>query len=125
MIDLKNRTRIIISGGRDFDDYERMCKVLDLFLGEIDIEKLILLFGDCPTGADKLVLNYAEAREIDYAEYKADWEQYGASAGPIRNGLMARDGHALIAFWNLASPGTKSMIELAKNHKLPTMILVY
>lgn len=125
MIDLKGKTRIIISGGRDYEDIERMVKVLDLFLGQIDIEKLLLLFGDCKTGADKLVLEYAEKREIDYAKYDADWEEHGASAGPIRNGRMAKDGHALVAFWNMQSPGTANMIELARNHKLPTMIIVY
>jgi hypothetical protein len=119
----KNATKIIVAGGRDFDDYGRMAKVLNTNLE--GIKELILVRGDCPTGADALVKVYAEECGIDLATFEADWDQYGDAAGPIRNSNMAQYGHALIAFWDMKSPGTDSMIKQARKVGIPVMIIVY
>jgi hypothetical protein len=119
----KNATKIIVAGGRDFDDYGRMSKVLNTNLE--GIKELILVRGDCPTGADALVKVYAEECGIDLATFEADWDQYGDAAGPIRNSKMAQYGHALIAFWDMNSPGTDSMIKQARKVGIPIMIIVY
>jgi hypothetical protein len=119
----KNATKIIVAGGRDFDDYGRMAKVLNTNLE--GIKELILARGDCPTGADALVKVYAEECGIDLATFEADWDQYGDAAGPIRNSKMAQYGHALIAFWDMKSTGTDSMIKQARKVGIPIMIIVY
>jgi hypothetical protein len=119
----KNATKIIVAGGRDFDDYGRMAKVLNTNLE--GIKELILVRGDCPTGADALVKVYAEECGIDLATFEADWDQYGDAAGPIRNSNMAQYGHALISFWDMKSPGTDSMIKQARKVGIPVMIIVY
>lgn len=116
-------TKLIVAGGRDFDDYGRMVKVLRAFTR--DIKDLQLVSGDCPTGADAMVKSYAEECGIDFAEFEADWKTRGDAAGPIRNSKMAQYGHALIAFWDMESPGTDSMIKQARKVGIPVMIIVY
>lgn len=116
-------TKIIVAGGRDFKDTERLYKILDKFLS--NIKDLQLVTGDCPTGADDMVRYYADEKEIDLAVFNADWEKDGKAAGPIRNSKMAQYGHALIAFWDMESPGTDSMIKQARKVGIPVMIIVY
>lgn len=116
-------TKIIVAGGRDFDDYGRMVKVLRTFTR--DIKDLQIVSGDCPTGADALAKAYAEWWGIDFAEFEADWKKDGNAAGPIRNSKMAQYGHALIAFWDMESAGTDSMIKQARKVGIPIMIIVY
>lgn len=115
--------RMIVAGGRDFDDYGRMEKVLNTFLGPVD--NLVIVTGDCQTGADAMAKHYAENMAIDHVQFDADWNNQGDAAGPIRNSKMAQYGHALIAFWNMESPGTDSMIKQARKVGIPIMIIVY
>jgi hypothetical protein len=48
---------------------------------------------------------------------------YGKGAGYIRNATMAKNADAVIAFWDGNSPGTKHMIDIANQKKLPVRII--
>lgn len=100
--------KVIISGGRNFDDYGLLCRSCDFILKAVD--DVSILTGGA-TGADALGVKYSEDRGIEYDVEEAEWEKYRRSAGPIRNNKMAQMGDALIAFWDGKSPGTKNMIE--------------
>lgn len=114
--------KVIIAGGRDYADYNRLKKILDkLIYGSPDLQ---IVQGGAK-GADSLAAKYAEEYAIDLATFEADWDTNGKSAGAMRNAEMGKYGHALIAFWDMKSPGTKNMIEVARNHKLPVIIIVY
>ena len=63
--------------------------------------------------ADRLGERYARERGYQIQRFPADWDGDGSSAGPIRNAKMADNAHALIAFWDGHSRGTKNMIETA------------
>ena len=115
--------RMIVAGGRDFDDYGRMSKILNTFLEKV--ENKVIVTGEYPTGADALAKVYAEENNIDHVGFEADWTNLGDAAGPIRNSQMAQYGHALIAFWDMKSPGTDSMIKQARKVGIPIMIIVY
>lgn len=72
---------VIVTGGRDFLDYERVKRTLSLF----DIG--LLIHGDC-SGADALAKRYAIEHNIMQVPVPAQWNKYGNSAGPIRNREM-------------------------------------
>ena len=57
--------------------------------------------------------------------FPADWDKYGKAAGYKRNGEMARNADALIAFWDGKSRGTKHMIDLAKKYDLQARVVMY
>jgi hypothetical protein len=54
-------------------------------------------------------------------EYKAKWDKYGKSAGPIRNKKMLDEGKPDLVFAFPGGPGTNNMIKQAKEKN----ILIY
>lgn len=71
-------------------------------------------------GADRRGEAWANMNNISIKRFPADWDKYGKAAGHIRNAEMAKYADAAIIFWNGVSPGTRSMIDLAKKTQLET-----
>ena len=114
--------KIIIAGGRDFKDYDLLCRKADYYLSrQTEIE----IVSGTASGADKLGERYANERGYPIKRFPADWGGLGKKAGYIRNEEMAIYADALIAFWNERSKGTKHMIDLAELHKLKVRVIIY
>ena len=114
--------RIIIAGGRDFDDYETLCRVCDHMLSkQEDIE----IVSGTANGADKLGERYAQERGYPIKHFPANWDEFGKAAGYLRNKEMADYGDALIAFWDGKSRGTMHMINIANTKLLKVKIHRY
>ncbi len=119
--------KLVISGYRDFFDYQHFSQVVDGILESLGSDKdpLEIVAGGA-RGADTLAETYARDHHIPFKEFPADWDLYGYTAGPIRNKEMAEYGDALIAFWHPKSKGTSNMISLAKDEKHKfTHVFVY
>lgn len=114
--------KIIVAGGRDFNDKKRAFKKLDkLRKGR---EEVTIIHGDAE-GADKIGGLYAKERKLDMVIFPANWEGRGNSAGHIRNSAMGDYGTHLLAFWDGKSHGTKSMIDIATRKGLKVKIVKY
>jgi len=74
-------------------------------------------------GVDRLGERWAKANGIPVKKFPADWKKHGMGAGHVRNREMAHYADALIAIWDGASPGTKSMIDYAKRRGLRVYVL--
>lgn len=98
--------RIIIAGGRDFDDYELLKERCDHLLQNVVVTDFIS--GGC-IGADKLGERYARERGIEPTIFPANWNKYGLGAGPKRNEQMAQNADGCILFWNGRTPGSSNM----------------
>ncbi len=128
--------RIIIAGGRDFDDYEVLKKsvhdvIYDLvYDGRCSDYKCEVVSGTA-RGADSLGEKFAVEKKFEVKRFPADWDTYGKRAGYIRNEQMAKyavsDGcyGVLVAFWDGQSRGTKHMIDLANKHGLEVHVINY
>jgi hypothetical protein len=114
--------KIIIAGGRDFNDYNLLCQKVDKILSK---QNEIEIVSGTAKGADKLGERYAEERGYKIKRFIPDWNFLGKSAGYIRNEEMAQYADALIVFWNEISKGTKHMIDLAELYKLKIRIIKY
>jgi hypothetical protein len=55
----------------------------------------------------------------------ANWDEFGKSAGYIRNAEMAKYADACVIFWDGISKGTKHMINLANKEGLKLKIIKY
>jgi glycerophosphoryl diester phosphodiesterase len=55
--------------------------------------------------------------------FPAEWDKYGKSAGYRRNEQMAQYAEVLVAFWDYNSPGTRHMINLAKQYNLEVHVI--
>lgn len=117
--------KIIIAGGRDFQDYIFLKNTLDeLFKNIIDKKNIEIVSGHAK-GVDSLGEKYAKENNINLKIFPADWNTYGKSAGYIRNVQMKDYADYLIAFWNSKSKGTKNMIDLMKKANKKIKIIYY
>lgn len=105
--------KVIVAGGREFDDYDRLCTVLDNMLPAD--EELEIVSGGAK-GADRLGEEFAHTRHISLKIIRANWDKYGKQAGHFRNEVMAEYADMLVAFWDGKSPNTSHMINEARKH---------
>lgn len=124
-----DRVKVIVAGGRDFDDYWGLSyecrKILEFGRSGGQAESNTEIVSGKARGADRLGERFAEQYKIPIKEFPADWDNLGKSAGYIRNKEMAQYADMLIAFWDGQSKGTKHMIDLAIEHGLEVHIFRY
>lgn len=105
--------KLIIAGGRDFDDY----KLLDLevtnffstYATYTPKEAIEIVVGGA-RGADSLGKEFAQRNLIRYKLFKPDWDGLGKRAGFVRNQEMGDYATHLIAF-DTGGKGTAHMVE--------------
>lgn len=123
--------RVIVTGCRDWLWPKLVEQELDQLYGDLDPgETLIVVHGDCPTGADNVAKKWVEyQREVcirsgdrcippehEPHPYK---RELGKRGGPARNQEMAEDGADLcLAFWDGVSSGTLNMSTEATLHHI-------
>ena len=98
--------RVLVCGGRDYNDKQRVWEYLDASNECVRITRLIQGGG---RGADALAKAWADDRGIPIATHEAQWEVYGRAAGPMRNQkmLMEEQPDLVIAF-----PGGKGTLDV-------------
>lgn len=120
-----NKFRVIVAGGRYFNNFYQLVGELDFLLSEKEKTHEIVIVSGKARGADTLGEDYAKLRGYAIDAHPADWDTYGKSAGYKRNVEMADNADALVAFWDGASRGTKHMIDIATNKGLPVRVVFY
>jgi len=103
--------KVLVTGGRDYNDAHRVACVLKAVNDKYPI--LALIQGGA-RGADKLAKGWALANDVRCDEFQADWDKHGKSAGHIRNAEMLKEGapDCVVAF--PGGRGTASMVAIAK-----------
>lgn len=120
--------RVLICGGRDLDS-SLVWNWLEAHATELCADALnrashVLIthvIQGGATGADTGAERWARASEIPVSCFRADWEQYGRQAGPLRNARMLAEGRpdAVIAF--PGGKGTADMVRKARAAGLPVV----
>lgn len=119
--------RILITGSRDWPNDGSVEIALNMYLALSPVgEELVIVHGDCPTGADA----YAKAWAIDNLDmnvtqepHPADWKKFGKFAGPKRNREMVELGaDECVAFIGPGSKGAAGCAALADEAGIPTYI---
>lgn len=128
-----NIHRILVCGGRDFNNYSLVRDTLDNYCKDngfiygpdiIDytdgtepfehwIPKCHIIQGGA-RGADSLAGKWAVENHQEMTMYFADWEQYGKSAGYVRNRQMLVEGNPDVVIAFPGGKGTKNMIDIAR-----------
>ena len=116
--------RVIIAGSRNYiDEQDFMERMNSLSMKHsFWLRHATEIVSGTARGADQLGEKWARLMDLPIKEFPADWAKYGRRAGHIRNAEMAKYADGLIAFWNGVSPGTASMINLAKAEGLRIFI---
>lgn len=106
--------KVVIAGSRDFYDYDILEKII--YKTGFNIKTVI---SGKAKGADTLGEIYAKKHNLNIEEYPADWDQYGKSAGYIRNSQMGDNGDAAIVICVNNSKGSLNMIEIMRKLNKP------
>jgi hypothetical protein len=112
--------KVIIAGGRDFNDYLLLLQAV--VKANFDITEVV---SGGAKGADALGELFARDMDLPLSCFPANWDLHGRAAGPIRNGEMAQYADALIAMWDGTSSGTRNMINQAKDRGLRVHVEQY
>ena len=121
-----SKFKIIVEGGRSFNNYDLLEQKLDYYLSsKINEGYDIVIISGTAKGADSLGEKYAINKGYEIERFPANWDKYGKSAGYRRNVDMANVADACIVFWDGTSPGSKHMIDIANTKRLALRIVNY
>lgn len=104
-------TRVLVCGGRLFDDYGYVFASLTRAHKQFGFS--VLIQGGA-RGADTFARNWAYTSKVPQLEFPADWDTHGKSAGPIRNQQMIREGKPDLVIAFPGGNGTANMIQQAR-----------
>lgn len=113
--------KVIIAGSRNFNDYELLKAELNVLIHHQKVEEVV---SGTAKGADKLGEKWANEYGFSIKRFPANWDEFGKSAGYIRNEEMAKYATHCVVFWDGESKGTKHMINLAEKHNLKTKVIL-
>lgn len=102
---------VIVTGGRDFIDKDFLHKKL----AELHRErKIVKLIQGGARGADSMAEDWARFMDIPCHTEKAQWDRYGASAGPRRNLKMLLDFPSAVVVAFKGGTGTNHCVKQAE-----------
>lgn len=127
--------KLIIAGSRWFDNFRFISEKLDYYTQ--NLYEITVISGCCDVGkltferpdgtkvygVDGMGERWAEDNGLYCDYYPANWTKFGNSAGPIRNREMGLVATHCIVFPGTRSKGSKSMIEIAEELKLPRRVI--
>lgn len=105
--------RVLVCGGRDYDDVTHLHDVLNAVHAAYPIGVLI---SGMATGADADAAEWAKDLAIALEPYPADWYAHGSAAGPIRNQRMLDEGQPDLVIAFPGGKGTADMCARAKRY---------
>ncbi len=128
--------RVIVTGGRDYQDKEVVWGTLDRIHREgyfqwqqtvpVGPRNIVwIITGACPYGgADLLAENWAKENEVNYIGYPAKFKTgpRGKAEGPYRNAGMAEYAEASLVVAFPGGRGTANMIAEAKIRGIPILL---
>lgn len=100
--------RILVCGGRDYQDWRKIGAVLD------ELQDVEWLIHGGAKGADYLAGEWAKNRGIPITVFPADWDRHGRSAGPLRNARMLAEGKPDLVVAFPGGAGTANMVARSK-----------
>jgi len=118
-----NDLRILVCGGRDWDNEDRISRGIQAALIQWTIPSLdyLVIIHGVARGADTLAGQIAKREGIRTEVYKAEWDKYGKKAGYLRNVKMLEEGKPHVVLAAPGGRGTAMMVSLAKRAGVPVM----
>lgn len=108
--------RVLVCGGREFLDRERLYSILDA-------HEITDLAHGAARGADSLADEWALDRGIRVWRYPANWAEHGKAAGPRRNIAMLEDFDPELVIAFPGGVGTKHMINISKRAEVRVVLV--
>lgn len=110
--------KILITGGREFDDWRMFIWALEGFVGP----KTVLIHGNAK-GADFLARVFAVAHDLEERRFDAQWQKLGKVAGIRRNAEMLALGKPDLVIAFPGGSGTADMVRRSEAAGLPVFVV--
>jgi hypothetical protein len=107
--------RLLVTGGKDYADAERMAAYLEAIQSSRGIA---LLIHGGNRGADALADAWARAHGVPVQSCPADWKAHGKGAGPMRDTVMLVDHDPTLVLTFPGDRGTANLIKKARDYGL-------
>lgn len=104
--------RVLVCGGREFDNWSRLGKALNSLHAKHGIDCII---EGGAKGADFLAAKWARHNHVPLMRFEAHWNTMGKRAGPVRNGWMLEFGKPDVVVAFPGGSGTANMIAQANS----------
>lgn len=114
--------KVLVCGGRDFQDRDRLYNALDTI--HHGIAKIDCIIQGGAHGADHLAKEWAQSNSVCVMEFPANWQVEGPAAGTIRNNRMLKYGqpNRVVAFPTPNSKGTWHMVGRSRKEGIDTTV---
>lgn len=108
--------RVLICGGREFDDWQLFIETMDTISAELDFDgnQPITIIEGGAKGADFCARLYAKYCGWEHLPFPAEWKKYGRAAGSIRNTQMLVEGQPDLVIAFPGGNGTADMVKQAR-----------
>lgn len=103
--------RVLVCGGRDFQDRKHLDATLSAVHAETPISCIV---HGAAVGADTMAGEWAAKAAIPVDSFPADWSKHGRAAGPIRNKRMIDEGKPDLVVAYPGGRGTANMVKQAR-----------
>lgn len=107
---------ILVCGGRNFTDYEKLLKVLNVYSSQVS-----LIVHGAARGADTLAAVWAANNKTPVKAYPANWGLHGKSAGYIRNHDMITKEKIDLVVAFPGGRGTANMVKQARERNITVL----
>lgn len=114
--------KVLVCGGRDFNDEKTVFDYLDNIHRRTPIANVI---SGAARGADLLGEKWATSKGVSIQRFPANWDKLGKKAGFLRNQQMIDEGHPDLVIAFPGGRGTQDMVDRAKRHKIPVQQVVH
>jgi hypothetical protein len=101
--------RVLVFGGRDFNEGQYVYSRMDMLISVFRQQFMVVEGG--ARGADTLAGNWAKENGYPHAKVDANWDFYKNAAGPIRNTWMK---NFLQPHFGVEFPGGKGTADMRK-----------
>lgn len=109
--------KLLVSGSRAYQREAFLREQMELAALDLGFTGLVVVHGDCPTGADRMAKQWALEQYgfgVREERHPAEWARFGAYAGPKRNrDMVERGADRVLAFPHRDSKGTWGLVDLA------------
>lgn len=104
-------TRVLVCGGRDFNDPSFIFRHL---VGRHAKSPITTIIEGGAPGVDRFARMWAQGQNIPVVSYPADWKTEGKAAGPKRNARMIEEGKPDLVVAFRGGKGTANMVAQAR-----------
>lgn len=110
--------RVMVCGGRDWDDEAAVERVLSWLHSRFCISAVV---HGAARGADTLGMQWATRHGVRHIPFPANWSLFGQGAGRQRNRQMAAESGADLVVAFPGGTGTADMVSVARRAKIPIL----